>query len=155
MERALVVTDDTEQHRDLLQEAGELAAGVDAQLVLLATIDTEEYTEGMDTLAAINEIEDTGYGNEQILEMAGELARDVGGDALEEIGVNWGARGAVVESDGADSEAETILQVAESEECDHIFLPGRRRSPTGKAVFGDTAQSVILNFDGAVTVTTA
>jgi len=36
-----------------------------------------------------------------------------------------------------------------------VFVRGRRRSPTGKAVFGDTAQAVILNFDGFVTVATA
>jgi len=129
--------------------------GVDAELVLLATLDTEEYSEGIDTLAAINEIEETSYGNEQILSMASELANSVAREALEGLDVNWRSRGAIVESDGADSEAETILQVAEAEDCDHIFLPGRRRSPTGKAVFGDTAQSVILNFGGPVTVTTA
>jgi hypothetical protein len=35
-----------------------------------------------------------------------------------------------------------------------VFLAGRKRSPTGKALFGDQTQAVILDFDGAVTVIT-
>jgi len=32
-----------------------------------------------------------------------------------------------------------------------VFLTGKKRSPTGKAVFGDRSQAIILNFDGPVT----
>lgn len=44
------------------------------------------------------------------------------------------------------------LNAAEAHNCDHIFIAGRRRSPTGKAIFGDWVQRVLLNFDGLVTV---
>ncbi|ELY63181.1 UspA domain-containing protein [Natrinema versiforme JCM 10478] len=49
---------------------------------------------------------------------------------------------------------DDIIRVAEEENCEHIFISGKERSPAGKAVFGDVAQSVILQFDGPVTVTT-
>lgn len=154
MDRALAVVDDTEQHRNLLREAGELAGGVDAELVLLATMSPDDYEEASEALAAIEEVEGTGYGETEILETAGEFAEEIGEDVLEGIDVDWRAIGAVVQEGGEDSVADTVIQTAESERCDHIFLPGRRRSPTGKAVFGDTAQSVILNFDKPVTVMT-
>ncbi|MFC6907201.1 universal stress protein [Halalkalicoccus tibetensis] len=47
---------------------------------------------------------------------------------------------------------DIILTEANKRNCDHIFVTGEKRSPTGKAVFGDTAQSIILNFEGPVTV---
>lgn len=50
--------------------------------------------------------------------------------------------------------AETVIEVADEEGADHVFILGRKRSPTGKALFGDLAQFVILNFDGYVTLHT-
>jgi nucleotide-binding universal stress UspA family protein len=47
---------------------------------------------------------------------------------------------------------EDVIAVAEREGCDHVFIAGKRRSPSGKAIFGDVTQSIILNFDGMVTV---
>ena len=49
---------------------------------------------------------------------------------------------------------EQILELAHERDCDHIFISGRKRSPTGKALFGDLAQSVLLKFDGTVTIRT-
>ncbi|MFC6725558.1 universal stress protein, partial [Halobium palmae] len=54
-----------------------------------------------------------------------------------------------------DDVAETVLEVAQERGCDHAFLLGKRRSPTGKALFGDVAQQVVLNFDGYVTLSTS
>lgn len=56
--------------------------------------------------------------------------------------------------DGIGNVPEDIIQVTGEYGCEHIFINGRKRSPAGKAIFGDTAQSVILEFDGPVTVTT-
>jgi nucleotide-binding universal stress UspA family protein len=155
MDRALAIVDDTDQHRDLIREAGELAAGVGAELVLLTTMSRDEYSDASEALAAIEHVESVDYGEDPILEAAGEVAEHVGDDALEGLDVQWTAAGAVIEAEEGDDEADTIIEQAQKRDCDHIFMTGRRRSPTGKAVFGDTAQSVILNFDGFVTVTTA
>jgi len=155
MERALVVLDDTERHRTLLREAGKLAGGVDAELVLLTTMTREEYGDASESLAAIENVEGIDYGESPILDVAGDVAEQIGLDVLDGIDVQWQAVGAVVEEESGDNPADTILAEAERLDCDHIFMTGRRRSPTGKAVFGDTAQSVLLNFDGPVTVTTS
>jgi nucleotide-binding universal stress UspA family protein len=151
MERALVVVDDTDRHRELLHEAGELAAGVDAELVLLSTVTEDEFDDTLDAVESIARVENIGYSDSTGLEIVERFAREIGEDVLEDVDVEFDAVGAVVEE---GEHANRIIRVAENRDCDHIFLTGRRRSPTGKAIFGDTAQSVILNFDDPVTVVT-
>ncbi|WP_440767190.1 universal stress protein [Natronorubrum sp. DTA7] len=47
-----------------------------------------------------------------------------------------------------------ILDEAESIDADVISLAGRKRSPTGKALFGSVAQDVILRSDRTVLLDT-
>ncbi|GAD52515.1 universal stress protein [Halarchaeum acidiphilum MH1-52-1] len=48
--------------------------------------------------------------------------------------------------------AAEIVEAAEERDVDLIALAGRRRSPTGKAVFGSTSQRVMLDTDLPVLV---
>ncbi|GAB7011552.1 universal stress protein [Halorubrum trueperi] len=48
--------------------------------------------------------------------------------------------------------AESILEVAEELDVDNITMSGRRRSPTGKMLFGSTTQSVVISANCPVTV---
>jgi len=152
MERALVVVDETDSHMQLLREAGELAAGVGAELVLLAMLTEEDFEEDYETMEQISRTEGTSYGDETVLEGARGFARDMASDAFADIDVEYEVVAAVIEEDG---HADQILESAETHDCDHVFTVGRKRSPTGKAIFGDTAQSVVLNFDGPVTIRTS
>jgi len=65
---------------------------------------------------------------------------------LEEHGIDVD----VTESSG--DPAEQILDVATAEDANLIVVAGRKRSPTGKALFGSVTQSVILNADRPVMV---
>jgi len=152
MERALVVLDETDRHRQLLREAGELAAGVGADLVLLAMLTEEDFEEDYETMEQISRTEGTSYGDDTVLEGARGFARDMASDVFDGLDVDYEAVAAVIEEDG---HADQILETAGQHDCDHVFIVGRQRSPTGKAIFGDTAQSVILNFDGPVTIRTS
>ena len=78
---------------------------------------------------------------------ASQLAsvRDVT-DFLEERGIEV----EVTESSG--DPADQLLEVAQTEDADLIVVAGRKRSPTGKALFGSVTQSVILNAERPVMV---
>lgn len=67
-------------------------------------------------------------------------------ERLEEAGYEVEAEGY-----GGDP-AEAILSVADEHDADRIVLAGRKRSPTGKALFGSVTQNVILNTDRPVLV---
>ena len=150
MERALVVVDDSDEHRELLAEAAQLADGVGAELVLFSWVTPDEYEADAEALEAVETAEHTSYGGADALDgarnFAREFATDVLGDDRDDVEVS-----AVVTDE--DDRADEILEAADEEMCDHVFIVGRRRSPTGKVLFGDVAQRVILNFDGPVTVT--
>ncbi|WP_135303806.1 universal stress protein [Haloarcula amylovorans] len=147
MDRALAVVEPTEIAKDLVHEAGTLAEGVDAEAVLLHVTTEEAYSARRGAMESIPNAS-TKYTPGEAEKGATEFAEDVGREVLAEFDIEHEATGAV------GDEADEILQTAEEYDCDHVFLPGRQRSPTGKALFGDAAQRVVLDFDGPVTVVT-
>jgi len=66
-------------------------------------------------------------------------------ERFDEHGVDWSVHGVV--SDVADG----IVDLAGQEAADRVFVSGQRRSPAGKAVFGSTAQEVLLRAPCPVT----
>lgn len=60
-------------------------------------------------------------------------------DVLQDAGVEYEVRGEV------GPHAEAIISLAERVGADRLVIGGRRRSPTGKAVFGSTGQEVLLS----------
>ncbi|GCF16143.1 universal stress protein UspA [Haloarcula mannanilytica] len=149
MKRALVVIDDTDKHRELFAEAVEIVRGTDAELELFSWVTPDEFESDVETLEAAEQAGGGTYSNatanDIVTNFAHEFAEAVCGSNLPQYDVS----SAVTEDDAV---AEHILDAARQSDCDHIFLVGRRRSPTGKVLFGDVAQEVILNFDGNVTV---
>lgn len=146
MKRILAVIDHTEYSLTMLDEMAAMATGTGAKLIVLSLLTEEEYAEHDETMAEIERAERTSF-----YQNPRDAAADLGVAAIEEWdeGVSYDAIvGAVV--DGDDRTA-AILDVADDVDADHLALVGRRRSPAGKAIFGETAQSVILNFDGYVT----
>ncbi|MFB6235266.1 MAG: universal stress protein [Halopenitus sp.] len=147
MEHGVAVVGPTEEAKDLVREAGKLAAGVDADLTLLHVTTEEEYNDRREELEQVSNYE-ASYSISQAMEGARNYAADIGREVLEGVEVEWEARGAL------GDRGETIVKEANRIEADHVFLSGRKRSPTGKALFGDATQRVILDFDDPVTVYT-
>jgi nucleotide-binding universal stress UspA family protein len=67
------------------------------------------------------------------------------GDLLSGADIDFETRGAV------GDHGETIVNLAEDVDADRVVVGGRRRSPTGKAVFGSVAQKVMLSSPCPVT----
>jgi nucleotide-binding universal stress UspA family protein len=148
MKKVLVVISAADGAERITREAGELAAGVGASLVLLHVTSEEEYEDDRRAMEGIDSIGGTNYDVSQASEGARQFAQDVGDELLRNIDVEYEAVG------GVGNEYDQIMQAARDYDCDHIFIAGRKRSPSGKALFGDTAQKVILNYDDPVTVLT-
>lgn len=145
MERAIAVVEATESAKDLVREAGELAAGVDAELMLVHVTTESEYSERRESMAGIPNI-DVNYTVDQARDGAEKFAKDIGRDVLSDVDYEPVGR--------LGEKGDEILALADERDADHIFIAGRKRSPTGKAIFGDVTQRIILEFDGAVTVIT-
>ena len=150
MDRPLVVTHPDDSVTDIIREAGELAAKVDVPLRVLTVVTADEYRQDSEVLDAIGDMEGS-MSQPRPSQYARSVAEQAIEDLLSDLDLETIAMGAHVED--ADDQAAKILEVAETNECDYIFMFGRRRSPTGKAIFGDTAQQVILNFDQYVVTT--
>ncbi|WP_049899447.1 universal stress protein [Halococcus agarilyticus] len=148
MERGLVVAERTDAHRDLLREAGEHASGADAELVLLRVMTEAEYEADAETLASIGSVENVSYDSRAVLDAAANDLREMGREVLP-TGIDVETVARATDEDDIDT---AVLDTAADRDCDHVFVLGRRRSPAGKALFGDVAQRIVLDFDGYVTL---
>ncbi len=152
MERALFVAQyESPETERLLREAGELAAGVDAELLILHVMEEAEYQEVAESRrefhSSVNELRQLGgYPLTEATEDAKLMAERLGWNALDDLELDWLALGSV------GREAREIIEVATEFDADHLFIVGQRRSPSGKAIFGDLAQQLSLKFDGPVTL---
>jgi nucleotide-binding universal stress UspA family protein len=107
---------------------------------LLHVFDREEYQELRATLNAAPDSETTPTGIAHRRDVVRE-ARDRFTDA-----------GVAVEVHGAlGDRADAIVREADRLGVDLVVVGGRKRSPTGKAVFGSVAQRVMLEADTPVT----
>jgi nucleotide-binding universal stress UspA family protein len=70
--------------------------------------------------------------------------RDLG-DALDEAGVAFTWNGVI------GDRAEAVVDFAEDVGADRIIVGGRKRTPAGKALFGSTAQEIMLESPCPVT----
>lgn len=85
-----------------------------------------------------------------------------GGDDTDQTDVRDGQKAVDAIADRLDCEVDTkqlvrgndpsedILAVADDERVDEIVLGIRKRNPTGKLIFGSTAQEVLLNSERPV-----
>ena len=148
MPRALIAIEDNDRDRNLLERARAFAVGEGTDLVVVALATPDQYEEVADTLDAIGQVEHTTYDEGAVLEgVYGDL-EDVAKDVLGAT-VDYELRTVVADT---SDQAMALIDIANQTDCDHVFLPGYRRSPTKKAIFGDRAQRVILEFEGYVTV---
>ncbi|MFB6151769.1 MAG: universal stress protein [Haloarculaceae archaeon] len=138
----------SEAERELLREAAEVSACTDAPLRVLALVSPEEYESSSESIEITSDIERTVYDRTSVGDDLRTEAEEFVDDALEDdVPVDIMVK-VVERSDRADA----IMTTAEDVGCDHVFMAGKQRSPTRKAILGDTTQEVLLNYDGIVTL---
>ncbi|GAA0298917.1 universal stress protein [Halarchaeum salinum] len=135
----------TDENADrLLDAAMQVAGPADATVVLTYVVSGEEFLDAAERLghegASRDDADEVLADHETVTHL---------GARLDERGIDYVVHGAVGQV------AEEVIAAAEAEGADQVFVSGRPRSPTGKAVFGSTAQDIILDSPCPVTYVAA
>lgn len=142
LERILLAVGKSDADRvdELAEAVIEVAAPAGATVVLAHVFTDEEFE---DAVGRLDFAADDRPDPDEVA-LRHSTIRDLDA-ALAEAGVETEIRGAV------GDHGETIVDLAKAEAADRVIVGGRKRSPAGKAVFGSTAQTVMLNAPCPVT----
>lgn len=125
---------DNTRTEELTEAILEIAEPTDASVVLLHVFTEKAYETG---------ISEAGFEDDEppsATELAARLEGiDVIATALDDAGIGHEIRGTI------GAEGDMILKETEAMGGDLLFLSGRKRSPTGKAVFGSTSHRIMMN----------
>lgn len=163
---AILVAIDGEQRPAQTVEVGhELAAQYGDELVVLHVMPQDLFNRRRQAIGGGEDVEGgsptpVSYGgpagqsgetsssvNEYSVEDASEDAADVVREVLDETLGDWHditVRGRV------GTPTEEVLDEAERTDARYLVIGGRKRTPVGKAVFGSTTQSILLEADRPV-----
>lgn len=133
----------------MVRTAGMVAAAHGVPLVLYAEATEDDASDA--TLVSTRD----GYedippeANKSVVDGVDRFLEGVADDELAGLDVEYETVCSIVPS---ANHAGSVLRTAREYGCDRLFVVGEKRTPTGKALFGDFAQSLLLNFEGHVTV---
>ncbi|WP_277553871.1 universal stress protein [Halobaculum limi] len=122
----------------MTEEAIEVAEQTGARVVVGHAFETQSDVD--DALATLEDVDGTPTDVARRLSSVKRATK-----ALEAAGVEYDVEGVVGDP------GEAVAKLADRVGADRVFVGGRERSPTGKAVFGSTAQQIILSAPCPVT----
>jgi nucleotide-binding universal stress UspA family protein len=132
----LAIGPNDRSHVDTLLDVVESVAGPTGAMVYLVHVFThDEYNELMGQMDADSTTED--IGPDELAARQNDVRTPV--SRLEELRIDHEIRGVV----GYPN--KEIVKTANELGVDMLFIGGQHRSPSGKAIFGDSAQQILLN----------
>lgn len=132
--------EDEDRAKRLAETAIEIAEPTGAHVVLSHVFTDQEFDEVVDRL----DFEANENPDPSDVASRHVTTRTVA-QSLDAVDIDYEIRGEVGER------GEKVVDLAKAVDADRIIVGGRRRSPTGKAVFGSTAQEVMLSAPCPVT----
>ena len=134
----LAAIDEHERSKIVVKVASDLAKTYNDTLVALHVVPKDNFESHKKSLQNIPEFND--YSISQRIDSAEQFAKRFVQTSVDTTELNqFEARGRV------GNPTDEILAEATSLEPRFLVISGRRRSPTGKAVFGNTTQQILLN----------
>lgn len=133
--------DDRERVERLAEETLDVAGPTGATVVIAHVFTRDGFDDAREKL---NIDHDVGDASADTVARSHEPVRELE-DACKEAGVDYEIRGAI------GNRGEEVVELAKEHTADRVVVGGRRRSPTGKAVFGSVAQEVMISSPCPVT----
>jgi nucleotide-binding universal stress UspA family protein len=127
---------ETERLTDLATSVIDIAAPTGAAVILLHVFTEEEFNNAISNL-------EYQFDNRPSPNHVAERHSSIKDTAerMEQQDIEYSIRGAVGEH------SSLVLREANEQDADMVVVGGSKRSPTGKAMFGSTAQDILLNAD--------
>ena len=142
----LAAIDETERSRRTVSVGYDLATAFDEPLVALHVIPMEDFEEHKETLQEMRAFSDFSFTQEE--ESGARFARRFVRESIDDPDMHR------VEPRGRVGDVvETILEEAEAPDVRYLVVGGRRRSPVGKALFGNKTQEILLSAEVPVVTT--
>lgn len=139
----LVAVDEKQESVSLLKTAHDLATAYGETLAVLHVIPEDDAESNLNEVQEIDEFEDTSISTQE--NRAKQIALEMAENSLEEFDSSE-----VTAKGRIGQPVESVLSVADEIDARYIVIGGRKRSPTGKAVFGSVTQSILLSADRPV-----
>ena len=115
------------------EHAAEIAAGLDATVVLYHVYEPEEFK---------SQLETRNIDSKDPAELARQnVTVEAVATVLKDAGVEFSVEASTGKAD------EELTEYINTHDIDHVLVGGRNRSPAGKAILGSVSQRVMLDSD--------
>lgn len=136
----IVAIDEKERSKQAVTIAYDLATSYDDDLVALHVVPMEDYSAHKESIESIPEFSE--FSMSQEAQSAERFAKEFVTKTISDVDKE------IIDPRGRVGDvANEILEEAADVEPRYLVISGRRRSPAGKAIFGNTAQKILLNAD--------